>query len=127
MTGLDIDFTLDSTISAPYLTTRDEALPCSYTRRAEPTSGKCDIRETKAGELAVGSSVLEGGGDIEVPGSAPDDDVDVDGRPATDEEAMDEEKELLLSLLLLGDVDIDNGGRIIGGSFVLWDCECDSD
>jgi len=70
MTGREMVLTLDSIISAPYytkshafsisqlkgtciphtFTTRDEALPCSYARSAEVTSGRCDMRETK-GEL----------------------------------------------------------------------------
>jgi hypothetical protein len=37
------------------LTTRDDAFPCSYTRRAEPTKGKLDILDTKAGEFGLGS------------------------------------------------------------------------
>ena len=37
-------------------TTREDAFPCSYTRRAEPTSGKVDMRETKAGGLGFAAS-----------------------------------------------------------------------
>ncbi len=69
MTGFDMVFTLDSTISAPYcmrysdvfttkktrrctFTTLEEAFPCSYTRIAVPTRGKDDIRETKSDPTA---------------------------------------------------------------------------
>jgi len=37
-------------------TTREDALPCSYTQRAEPTNGNVDMRETNAGlSVAVSS------------------------------------------------------------------------
>ena len=50
------------------MTTREDALPCSYTRRADPTRGKLDILETKAGEFGLGSfceSRRWGGGDCD--------------------------------------------------------------
>ena len=40
-------------------TIRDEALPCSYTRRAEFTNGIWDMRSTKAGESEEGRVVRE--------------------------------------------------------------------
>jgi hypothetical protein len=47
-------------------TIQKNAFPYSYTRRAEPTSRKVDIRETNAGGLAVAVSIegsLEDEGD----------------------------------------------------------------
>ena len=38
-------------------TTREDAFPCSYTRRAEPTSGNVDMRETNAAAAAGGLGV----------------------------------------------------------------------
>jgi hypothetical protein len=44
-------FTDDSIISAPYLTTRELAFPCSYARKAVLKSGKFDTLATKSGEV----------------------------------------------------------------------------
>ena len=37
--------------------TQEDAFPCSYTQRAEPMSGKIDMRETNAGGFAVAVSI----------------------------------------------------------------------
>ena len=42
------------------VTTQEDAFSCSYTQKAEPTSGKIDMQETNAGGLAV--AVLSDGG-----------------------------------------------------------------
>jgi len=39
------------------VTTREDAFSCSYTQKAEPTSGKIDMQETNAGGLAVAVSI----------------------------------------------------------------------
>jgi len=37
--------------------TREDAFPCPYTWRAEPTSGNVDMRETNASGLGVAMSI----------------------------------------------------------------------
>jgi len=48
------------------LTTREDALPCSYAQRAEPTRGIWDTRETSPGEDVLLPFSADGGAvDIE--------------------------------------------------------------
>jgi hypothetical protein len=62
MTGRDMLFTEDSIISAPYLTTRELALLCSYARRAVLTPGMVDTRAARA----VPSASISGSSDARV-------------------------------------------------------------
>jgi hypothetical protein len=61
------------------LTTLELAFPCSYTRNAEPTSGKCETLDTKSGELMSSCVESEGEGKEVEAGDVADDEIESAG------------------------------------------------
>lgn len=61
------------------MTTLELAFPCSYTRKAEPTSGKCETLDTKSGELMSSCVESEGEGKEVEAGDVADDEMESAG------------------------------------------------